>query len=42
MMHYHICGWVKDEKLAIEQIENSAMLADGLTKAFFAAFFKKH
>ena len=41
-MHHHMRGLVKDVEMAIDWIESSAMLADGLTKTLFAAFFKKH
>ena len=42
VMHHHVYGLVEDGKLAIERIESSAILADGLTKAFPIGPFKKH
>ena len=42
VMQHHVRKLVKDEELAIDWIESSAMLADGLTKAFSTALFKKH
>ena len=42
VMHLHMRGLVEDGKMAIDWIESSAMLADGLIKALFAAPFKKH
>lgn len=42
VMHHHIRRLIADGKLAIDWIKSSAILADGLTKAFSAAFFKKY
>ena len=41
-MHHHVCGLAEDREMAINWIENSAMLADGLTKVLPTALFKKH
>ena len=41
-MYHHVRGLVEDGELAIEWIESSAMLADGLTKALPVGPFKKH
>ena len=42
VIHHHVRGLVEDREMAINWIESSAMLADGLTKALSAAPFKKH
>ena len=42
VIHHHVRGLVEDGELAIEWIESSAVLADGLTKALPAGPFKKH
>lgn len=42
MIHHHVRGLVEDGELAIDSIENSAMLADGLTKTLPTALFKRH
>lgn len=42
IIYHHMCKMMEDRKLAIKQIKSSAILADGLIKAFFAATFKKH
>ena len=42
VMHHHVRELVEDRELAIEWIESSAMLADGLTKALPVGPFKKH
>ena len=42
VMHHHVHELEEDGELAIDWIEISAMLADGLTKALPAASFKRH
>ena len=41
MIHHYVHGLVEDGKLAIDWIESSAILADGLTKALPTVHFKK-
>lgn len=42
VIYHHVRGLVEDGKLTINWIESSKMLADGLTKAFPTALFKRH
>lgn len=42
IMYHHVRGLIEDGELSIDWIESFAILADGLTKAFFIALFKRH
>ena len=42
VMHHHVRGLVKAEKLGIEWIFRSSILANSLTKALLIRFFKKY
>ena len=42
VMHHYMQDLLKKGELGIKWIPSSSMLADGLIKAFFARFFKKH
>lgn len=42
VIHHHVYRLVKNAKLEIKWIFSSLMLANSLTKAFFAGFFKRH
>lgn len=42
IIHYPVRRLMKDGELAIEQIESSTMLVDGLIKALLIGLFKKH
>lgn len=42
MIYHYICGLIEDKKLVINWIESSTIFVDSLTKAFFAALFKKY
>ena len=42
VIHHHIRGLVEDGEILIKWISSTDMLADGLTKAFPAGFFKRY
>ena len=42
VMYYYVKSLIEEGELGIKWVSSLSMLADGLTKALFAGFFKKH